>query len=105
MDNLVCGPLLRSRARVIAMQPDDDLLQRFDRVLIMVDGMVRVDGSPDEAMATPEYEALLMAHGGTSQNDDVASSHGNTPSSTPCVLTPHQQSQSANNQLREEEFQ
>jgi len=79
MDHLVCGPLLQGKTRVIAMQPDPERLRRFNRVLIVVEGVVRVDGTPDEAMATPEYQMLLATRQDASANDGDSSEDRGQP--------------------------
>eukprot|EP00413_Alexandrium_margalefii_P030270 CAMPEP_0204565086 /NCGR_PEP_ID=MMETSP0661-20131031/35260_1 /ASSEMBLY_ACC=CAM_ASM_000606 /TAXON_ID=109239 /ORGANISM="Alexandrium margalefi, Strain AMGDE01CS-322" /LENGTH=1610 /DNA_ID=CAMNT_0051572797 /DNA_START=113 /DNA_END=4945 /DNA_ORIENTATION=+ len=64
-DNLVHGPLMRTRTRVIVMQPENERILRCDNVIIMKEGQVILQGPPKEIMGTPEYEALQssVAHG------------------------------------------
>jgi len=87
MDNLLNGPLLKDRARVVVCQPDRQRVKMFDRVYIMSEGKVVAAGVPDEVLKTPEYQALLSKYeatmlleeleAGVQQNDTIQVNSGN----------------------------
>lgn len=60
-EKLLTGPLMHGRTRVVIMQPDADRLLAFDHVVILSNGCVEVQGTPQEVMATEAYSKLLCA--------------------------------------------
>lgn len=58
VEKLICGPLMRGRTRIVAMQPQLDLLKHFDRVLLMSKGRIVAQGTPAEVAATSEAREL-----------------------------------------------
>jgi len=101
MTYLVCGESMKGRTRVIALQPDKEKLKHFDRVLIIVDGEVRVDGPPSEILSSPEYESLQSTKADAFVGDSNVPDHAQSVSSmdTPNLNKGHPM------ELREEEFQ
>mmetsp|Transcript_83807 Transcript_83807/g.245730 ORF Transcript_83807/g.245730 Transcript_83807/m.245730 type:complete len:1605 (-) Transcript_83807:41-4855(-) len=57
-DNLIHGPLLRGRTRIVVMQPDNERITRCDHVIIMKEGRIVRQGAPKDVMATEEYMSL-----------------------------------------------
>lgn len=47
-DELVLGPSMAGRTRIVAMQPSASRLRRFDRVLLMDGGRIVEAGTPEE---------------------------------------------------------
>mmetsp|Transcript_10600 Transcript_10600/g.19563 ORF Transcript_10600/g.19563 Transcript_10600/m.19563 type:complete len:1646 (-) Transcript_10600:56-4993(-) len=59
LQNYIHGSCLRGRTKVVVCRPDAEQLEGFDFILVMVDGGVAVQGSPNEVMQTDEYQRLL----------------------------------------------
>jgi len=59
LDNLLLGPLMKDRARVVVCQPDRMRAKVFDKIIIMADGKIAAIGTPEEIMKTERYQALL----------------------------------------------
>jgi len=57
-DNLIHGPLMQNRTRIIVMQPDTERIMRCNHVIIMKEGVVALQGPPEEVIKTEEYKAL-----------------------------------------------
>lgn len=57
-DELILGPQLRGRTRILATQPVPGRLRRFDRVVLLEDGRVAETGTPEEVMATAAFQRL-----------------------------------------------
>lgn len=62
VEHLLQGPLLMGRTRVVVCQPDSHRIRIFDRVLIVKEGRIVVQGTPAEVVGTPEYQALLSSY-------------------------------------------
>uniref|UniRef100_A0A7S1RCI9 ATP-dependent transporter ycf16 n=1 Tax=Alexandrium catenella TaxID=2925 RepID=A0A7S1RCI9_ALECA len=60
-ENLLHGPLLRNRSRVIVCQPDSERMPRFDWVIIMKDGRITVQGPAKDVMKSPDYQKLMCS--------------------------------------------
>lgn len=62
LDHYLFGELLKGTTRVIVTQPDAEGLKRFDQVVLLSEGRIIVQGTPDEVMKTNEYRNLLNSH-------------------------------------------
>mmetsp|Transcript_18519 Transcript_18519/g.41952 ORF Transcript_18519/g.41952 Transcript_18519/m.41952 type:complete len:1725 (-) Transcript_18519:145-5319(-) len=60
-ENLLHGPLLRNRTRVIVCQPDSERIPMFDWVIIMSEGKVTTQGPATEVMHSADYKALMCS--------------------------------------------
>jgi len=72
LDNLLLGPLMRHRARVVVCQPDRKRYKSFHRIFIMSAGRIVVSGTPDEVSKTAEYNALLSRAESAMLQEDLA---------------------------------
>lgn len=55
---LILGPMMRDRTRVVVTQPLPSRLVHFDRVLVLQGGRVVEMGSPSEVMQTKAFQSL-----------------------------------------------
>jgi len=55
---LLLGPVMRGRTRLVVTQPDRQRLQHFDRVLLFEDGCVVEAGAPAEVMETEAFKRM-----------------------------------------------
>jgi len=60
LDRLLLGPLLRSKTRVVILQPDAERIAKFDRVIVLAEGRIVESGSPAKVMQTQAYKDLLQ---------------------------------------------
>jgi len=58
LEELIVGPLMRGRTRVVVTQPVPSRLVQFDRVLILQGGRVVEMGSPSDVMQTTAFRKL-----------------------------------------------
>lgn len=58
LNSLVCGHLLQEKTRIVAMLPRSQQLTRFDRVVVLSQGRIAVQGTPEEVMASPEFKNI-----------------------------------------------
>jgi len=68
LENLIFGPLMEGRSCVVVMQPDHQALQKFDKVVIMENGTIVAQGSPEDVVKSDAYKSLLSVAEKTSQN-------------------------------------
>jgi len=61
LEDLLCGPLLKDRARIVALQPEVERLRKFDRVFVMSRGRIVASGKPSEVAETEEFKQLLRS--------------------------------------------
>lgn len=59
LQKLICGPLMKGRTRIVAIPPRPELLDHFDRILLLSDGRVVAQGSPSEVLASAVAQELL----------------------------------------------
>jgi ABC-type multidrug transport system fused ATPase/permease subunit len=71
MQHFLLGPLLCDRTRVVVTQPDAERLRHFDRVILMSNGRIAVQGSPSEVFKTSEFRKLLSSKGMEEGFDDA----------------------------------
>ncbi|CAJ1399618.1 unnamed protein product [Effrenium voratum] len=55
---LVTGPVLRDRTRIVVTQPEKQRLQHFDRLLLFEDGCIVETGPPAEVMETDAFKRI-----------------------------------------------
>jgi len=84
LDQLVCGPMMQDRTRLVVMQPDSERLQRFDRVLVMERGRIKEQGPPDAVMGSEAYKKLL-----SSQQEQFNAEDGSESNASPASKTMH----------------
>lgn len=58
LEELLCGPLLQDRARIVALQPEMERLRKFDKVYVMSNGRIVTGGTPSEVAETEEFKTL-----------------------------------------------
>mmetsp|Transcript_16819 Transcript_16819/g.48894 ORF Transcript_16819/g.48894 Transcript_16819/m.48894 type:complete len:1597 (+) Transcript_16819:77-4867(+) len=73
LDELLLGPLTEGKTRVVVTQPSARL-RKFDRVVLMKDGRVVANATPEEVMETSAYMSLLA----TGDDDDDSAQHAQT---------------------------
>ncbi|CAE7681537.1 ABCC2, partial [Symbiodinium necroappetens] len=61
LEDLLCGPLLKDRARIVALQPEVERLRKFDRVFVMSRGRIVASGTPSEEGVPEEFKQLLRS--------------------------------------------
>jgi len=66
---LLLGPVMRGRTRLVVTQPDRARLQHFDRIILLEDGCVVETGAPAEVMETEAFKRIQQE-----QVDDGADS-------------------------------
>eukprot|EP00929_Paragymnodinium_shiwhaense_P053587 TRINITY_DN26835_c0_g2_i1.p1 TRINITY_DN26835_c0_g2~~TRINITY_DN26835_c0_g2_i1.p1 ORF type:complete len:1687 (+),score=385.59 TRINITY_DN26835_c0_g2_i1:83-5143(+) len=100
MHQLLLGPLMNKRTRIVVCQPDYERIKAFDRVIVLDGGRIVVQGTPSEVTQLEEYRSLL---GSVTQNGDSSTyeASGNKPSA---VSAPEEESEAAR-QLRDEEYE
>lgn len=59
LENLILGPTFKARSRVVSLQPEEERVMRFDRIIVLEEGRVIFDGPPDEALVNEGYQKLL----------------------------------------------
>lgn len=59
--NLLKGPLMENKTRIVTMPAQGEELKHFDRVVLLDGGRVVCQGSPDEVLAAREFQAMQMA--------------------------------------------
>ena len=60
LERLLLGPLLKSKTRLVVLQPDPERIRRFDRVVVLKQGRIQETGTPEEVMETAAYKSLLQ---------------------------------------------
>ncbi|CAJ1397452.1 unnamed protein product [Effrenium voratum] len=66
MEKLLEGPLMQGRTCVVTTQPDNERLAKFHKVVLMAEGKVFLQGTPEEIMASEAYQQLLSSKEGES---------------------------------------
>jgi len=69
MDELLLGPLMKGKTRIVVTQPNPTKLRSFDRVILIKDGEVAANGSPLTVMEHPDFFALLTSSEDVKQGD------------------------------------
>lgn len=111
MDNLLLGPLMKDRARVVVCQPDRQRVKAFDRIFIMSGGRVTITGTPEEVISTPQYQALLSKLEASQLQEDIDAglasiqTGGNSGFQRTPNADPGRKTQSKAIELREEEHE
>jgi len=59
LHKLICGPLMSGRTRIVAMQPYVDYLEHFDRVVLLKEGRIVLQGSPADVLAAGEFREMI----------------------------------------------
>jgi len=99
MDKLLLGPLMTGRTCIVTTQPDSERLQKFQRVVLMSEGKVILQGTPDVVLASEAYQKLLSSKEGESFADAEDTQFAKTP-----AANWRKEPQSAES-LREDEFE
>eukprot|EP00913_Durusdinium_trenchii_P034369 g32154.t1 len=100
MDKLLLGPLMKGRTCIVSTQPDSDRLQKFQRVVLMQDGKVLLQGTPDVVLASEAYQKLLSSREGGSFDHAEDTQFAKTP-----AANWRKDGQSTESSLREDEFE
>jgi len=58
LHELVRGQLLGKRTRIVTMQPRKEYLQHFDRVILLEEGRMIMQGSPSVVLASSKFEEI-----------------------------------------------
>lgn len=73
---VLLGPLLRERTRVVVMEPGShELLGQFDRVVLLDKGYVVVDGPPKVVMASRAFQRLWSSKASAEDRIDTGAWH------------------------------
>mmetsp|Transcript_91460 Transcript_91460/g.167880 ORF Transcript_91460/g.167880 Transcript_91460/m.167880 type:complete len:2228 (-) Transcript_91460:33-6716(-) len=59
LNEVIRGPMMKERTRIVTMSPDMDYLQNFDKVVLLSEGRIVVQGSPADVASTPEFQDLM----------------------------------------------
>lgn len=57
-DELIVGPALQKKTRIVVMDADMNLLKRFDRIIVMEAGRVSADGPPEQILRGVAFSQL-----------------------------------------------
>jgi len=99
MDKLLLGPLMAGRTCIVTTQPDSERLLKFQRVVLMSEGKVLLQGTPDVVLASEAYQKLLSSKEGESFSHADDTQFAKTP-----AANWRKEPQSAES-LREDEFE
>lgn len=58
LEELLCGPMVQNRARIVVLQPESERLHKFDRVYVISDGRIVTSGTPSEVAECEEFKHL-----------------------------------------------
>lgn len=58
LKNLLLGPLLKSRTRLVVLQPEMERIAKFDHVIVLSEGRVVASGKPEEVVETDIFKTL-----------------------------------------------
>mmetsp|Transcript_22678 Transcript_22678/g.41042 ORF Transcript_22678/g.41042 Transcript_22678/m.41042 type:complete len:1608 (-) Transcript_22678:60-4883(-) len=61
MEKLLLGPLMKGRTRLVVLQPEQERLKHFDRVIVLSEGRVVANGTPAEVAETDHFKSLLRS--------------------------------------------
>eukprot|EP00931_Biecheleriopsis_adriatica_P072840 TRINITY_DN47231_c0_g1_i1.p1 TRINITY_DN47231_c0_g1~~TRINITY_DN47231_c0_g1_i1.p1 ORF type:complete len:1548 (+),score=282.68 TRINITY_DN47231_c0_g1_i1:109-4752(+) len=102
LENLLLGTLMNGRTCIVTTQPDSDRLVNFHRVVLMSQGKVVTEGTPQEVMATEEYQRIL-----SSRDAESFTPSPNLVEATPAAArSPKARRETQTGEaLREEEFE
>jgi ABC-type multidrug transport system fused ATPase/permease subunit len=84
-NELLLGPLLRRKTRLVTCQPSPAILRNFDRVFVIEDGRIVDEGPPAQVMAGERFKRLRASEG---RLDEVELSEEDVPA----LDTPSQKS-------------
>lgn len=59
LDNYIFGDFLKNSTRIVVSQPDKRNISRYDKVILLSEGKIACQGTPDEVIRTEEYRRLL----------------------------------------------
>jgi len=62
MNNLLKGPLMENKTRIVVCQPDRQRIMHFDRVYVIQEGRIMAQGTPQEIVNTSFYKHLLATN-------------------------------------------
>jgi len=69
-EHLLHGPLMKGRTGIVACQPDNERMMRFDWVVVLKEGRMVAQGKPLAVIESSEYKALLSGDGAFEQEMD-----------------------------------
>lgn len=101
LEELLLGPLMVGRTRVVVLQPDADRIKRFDRVVLLEDGRIREQGTPSEVTQTEAWKAILSSQSSREMDEDNRSPTDKPQTNT--IERMRQESRSDTMKLREDE--
>jgi len=58
-NELLMGPLMQGRTRIVVMQPNPQKLRHADRVILLEEGRVVMQGPPEEVVASRAFQDLM----------------------------------------------
>jgi len=61
LEKFIRGPQLKTRARVVCLQPEAEKITYLDRVIVLREGHVVFDGPPDGALDNDGFRSLLSS--------------------------------------------
>eukprot|EP00930_Biecheleria_cincta_P002638 TRINITY_DN103641_c0_g1_i1.p1 TRINITY_DN103641_c0_g1~~TRINITY_DN103641_c0_g1_i1.p1 ORF type:complete len:1660 (-),score=304.97 TRINITY_DN103641_c0_g1_i1:123-5102(-) len=58
LQKLLLGPLLKSRTRLVVLQPEMERIAKFDHVIVLSEGRIVASGKPEEIVETDIFKTL-----------------------------------------------
>lgn len=58
LEELLCGPMLKDRARIVVLQPESERLRKFDRVYVISNGRIVTSGTPTQVAESEDFKQL-----------------------------------------------
>jgi len=104
LDHYIFGDLLQNTTRIVVSQPDKERIQRYDKVIILSEGRIVCQGTPDEVVQTEQYRELLNKDQAANLDDQ---GKGNSAKAEKLEVKLMSQIRTAEDafKLRDEEFQ
>lgn len=56
--NLIQGPLMSGKTRIVVLQPDSARLRHFDQIVLLSEGRVLVQGTPETVLSSSAFQQL-----------------------------------------------
>eukprot|EP00933_Yihiella_yeosuensis_P019016 TRINITY_DN1546_c0_g1_i2.p1 TRINITY_DN1546_c0_g1~~TRINITY_DN1546_c0_g1_i2.p1 ORF type:complete len:1631 (+),score=308.62 TRINITY_DN1546_c0_g1_i2:121-5013(+) len=104
-NELLLGPVMRGRTRIVVTQPNPSRLRNFDRLLLIEGGKVIETGPPAEVIQSKAFQKLLAeGSDSTDMADDQAGQKVSGSANTAAMMVKQKGSEPAN-QLRDAEAQ
>eukprot|EP00435_Cladocopium_sp_Y103_P057193 s588_g19.t1 len=58
LEELLCGPMVQNRARIVVLQPESERLRKFDKVYVISNGRIVTSGTPAEVSESEDFKHL-----------------------------------------------